>query len=518
MKHFRLGGPMAARATRVLAVLAISLCCPALAAEPKGLVGALGPNAVQATPTQVIAAPGSPLWQIHLGNELSAQIAHVGDTSYQVYPPGTAPGDFGTFLVVDDHLYAPDFANHGISATIGIGPYTPFTPQSQSPVTGSGSEQDPYKVVTVVRAGNTGLELTQVDSYVQGFEAYRTDVTIRNTGTSTVSAILYRAMDCYLGSSDSGYGRVDGNKIACKASPVSAAPDRIQQFVPLSGGSSYFEGRYDAVWEMIGSHRPFNNTCPGCNLQIDNGMGISWNLSIPASAATTQSHLTLLTLGDTSTCGPTTVSIGIAPLTAGLNQPFFFSARAGIHAPFTGIMSFIATNDGGSSLACSTSMYDVSASCLHTLAPGIYEVVAQYSGDGFNPPGCSPPQTVAVVNGDPTDSIVISTLTNPPIGEQGRPITITAVIMPTGRPASPAGGAPLDGYVTFSLGDNVMANVAIGGGEASFTTVLPGGNLPITARYSGNSRYIPDEDTITVEVTTPSDGLFYGGFDFGPVP
>ncbi|MFC4819933.1 Ig-like domain-containing protein [Dokdonella ginsengisoli] len=505
---------------RAVARAAFSLlaCGCAAAATAKGVLTAALPDAPAATPTQVISTPDGPLWQIHLGNELSAQIAHIGDISYQTYPPGVAPGDFGTFLVVGDQLYAPDFAGHGQTATGNIGPYTPFTPQSQSAVTGTGSELDPYKVVTVVRAGNTGLELTQVDTYVHAYESYRTDVTIRNTGTSTVSAILYRAMDCYLGGSDAGYGRVDGNKIACKANPTSGAPDRIQQFVPLSGSASYYEAHYSQVWEAIGTHQPFNNTCPGCTQEVDNGMGISWNVAVPAGGSATRSHLTLLTVGDTATCGPTTVSTGILPLTAGMNQPIFFSARASIHYPFTGTMTFLADAGSGASIACSTAMSDVSASCRHTLAPGIYQVVAQYSGDGFNPPGCSPPQTVAVVNGDPTDPTVISVLMTSPNAMQGQPVTLTASIVAAGG-ARLAGAAPLDdGYVTFALGDNELADRPIAGGAASYTTVFPGGSFPITARYSGNAQYIANQDTVTVQVSTPQDGIFYGGFDFGVPP
>lgn len=497
------------------AVLALLACGCAAGATAKGVLTAPRPHAPAATPTQVISTPDGPLWQIHLGNELSAQIAHIGDISYQTYPPGTAPGDFGTFLAVGGALYAPDFAGHGQTATANLGAYTPFTPQSQSAVSGSGSELDPYKVVTGVRAGATGLELTQVDTYVHAYESYRTEITIRNTGTVAVSAILYRAMDCYLGGSDAGYGRVDGNKIACKANPTSGAPDRIQQFVPLSGGASYYEARYSQVWEAIGTRQPFNNTCPGCTQEIDNGMGISWSLVVPPGGSVTRSHLTLLTLGDTATCGPTTVSTGILPLTAAANQSIFFSARASIHYPFTGTMTFVADDGSGASIACSTAMSDVSASCRHSLAPGIYRVVAQYSGDGFNPPGCSPPQTVAVIDGDPTDPIVISVLMTSPDAAQGRPVTLTAHVAAGGG----RGAVPLDdGYVTFAYGDNRLADQPISDGSASYTTVFPGGSFPITARYSGNAHYIANEDTVTVEVSTPQDGLFYGGFDFGLPP
>ena len=58
---------------------------------------------------------------------------------------------------------------------------------SQTPVSGDGSIDDPFKVVTRVQAGSSGLDITQTDTYVQGEESYRTDVTLENTSGSAKS-------------------------------------------------------------------------------------------------------------------------------------------------------------------------------------------------------------------------------------------------------------------------------------------------------------------------------------------
>ncbi|HEY6894286.1 MAG TPA: hypothetical protein VI258_08975, partial [Rhodanobacteraceae bacterium] len=189
-------------------------------------------------------------------------------------------------------LYSSDFQNHGGTATSSIGTYTAFTPVSQSGVTGAGTSASPYAVTTVVTVGGTGLSITQVDSYVVGQETYRTDVTVTNDGAAAVSAILFRAFDCYLGGSDSGYGVVNGTGPGCSQNPNNVPAGRIEQIVPLNGGNNYYESGYDAVWTWIGTHAAFPNTCD-CSTLEDNGSGISWNITIPPGGSVTRSNLTV---------------------------------------------------------------------------------------------------------------------------------------------------------------------------------------------------------------------------------
>src|ERR1051325_10838994 len=153
-------------------------------ASPGWAKGTSGPSAV---PFKDIASSG-PLTHVYLGNELSCQVAHTGDTDLELYPPDTIPGDCGTLLVDTraDRLYAPDFDAHGTTATGSLGSYTVFTPVSQTPVTGSGTNQDPYKVVTVANAGSSGLVLTETDTYVVGQESYTTSVSVDNTGETSL--------------------------------------------------------------------------------------------------------------------------------------------------------------------------------------------------------------------------------------------------------------------------------------------------------------------------------------------
>jgi len=248
------------------------------------------PVELQTAFTQITSA--GPLDNIFLGVDIAAQIGHTGDSSYEVYPPGTTPADYGTFVVVADTLYAPDMAGHGGTASGSIGTYTPFTSISQSPIGGSGTSASPFTVTTVVDVGTTGLTITQVDSYVIGQESYRTDVTVANGGGTPVSAILYRAMDCYLGGSDSGFGMLNGTAVGCSANANNVPAGRIEQIVPLSAGNNYYQSFYGAVWAAIGTHLPFPDTCD-CTIEQDNGAGISWNITVPAGGSVTRSNVTV---------------------------------------------------------------------------------------------------------------------------------------------------------------------------------------------------------------------------------
>jgi len=267
----------------------------ALAATTWWLLAATAPGgAFAATPFKDIASAG-PLTHVYLGDELSCQVAHTADTFLEFYPPFTIPGDCGTFVAVGASLYAPNFTAHGATATGGLGSYTAFTPVSQSNVTGTGTAVDPFRVVTVADVGLTGLRIRQTDSYVVGDEAYRTEVTISNSGGSAVSGVLYRAGDCFLGGSDFGFGftEVFGNRkaVGCSVNANNSPPGRIEEWVPITGGDNFYQAFYSSVWSWIGTKVTFPDTC-ACTVFQDNGGGISWVFTVAAGGSLTFSHVT----------------------------------------------------------------------------------------------------------------------------------------------------------------------------------------------------------------------------------
>jgi hypothetical protein len=256
-----------------------------------GLLLLIVPAAHAAVPTVDINS-GGPLTRVSVGNELGCQVAHAGDASFELYPSDTSPGDCGTFLTVNGTIFAPDFGNHGRSAISGI-TSTPFTPVSQTPVTGAGTTGNPFKIVTTVNAGATGVQVTETDTYVVGQESYRTDVTVTNGGGAALTGTIWRAGDCFLQESDTGYGFIDAAHQAagCALNANNSPPARIEQWYPITPGASYFQDSFSTVWARIGSMQGFPNTCQ-CIQRLDNGAGISWAVNIPPGGSATFSHFT----------------------------------------------------------------------------------------------------------------------------------------------------------------------------------------------------------------------------------
>lgn len=255
-------------------------------------------SATAATPFENIASAG-PLEQIYLGNELSCQVKLVGDVELSFFPPDTTPGDCGTFLYSGGTLYTPDFSNHSPAGTTATGslpdPQAPFTPISQTTVTGSGGASDPFLVVTVVDAGTTGLRITQRDSYVVGNKFYLSEITVANSGAAAQPASLYHAGDCYLANTDIGFGFLEQSTggVFCSETASNNPRARIIGFDPVgseSAGASFLETFFGTVWAEIDG-TPFPNTCD-CDLEQDNGAGLEWEISVPAGGQVTRSLIT----------------------------------------------------------------------------------------------------------------------------------------------------------------------------------------------------------------------------------
>ena len=90
------------------------------------------------TPSRVVAAQQEiasigPLTRIIVTDDLNCQVAHQADTAFEFF--GGEIGACGTFLAVDGRLFGPAF----VPAGLGLGGLTPWTPVSQSAVSGNGS-------------------------------------------------------------------------------------------------------------------------------------------------------------------------------------------------------------------------------------------------------------------------------------------------------------------------------------------------------------------------------------------
>src|ERR1043165_7334311 len=79
----------------VLVLLLVSSIVPAV------------PTVAAPTHTDIVSA--GPLSTIFLANDLSQQIQHTGDSSFEFYSPGAQLADAGTLLAVNGALFGPDF-------------------------------------------------------------------------------------------------------------------------------------------------------------------------------------------------------------------------------------------------------------------------------------------------------------------------------------------------------------------------------------------------------------------------
>jgi hypothetical protein len=257
------------------------------------LIGfALAGSAHAAVPFVDITSAG-PLTSVTLGNELGCQVAYSGDARFELFPSSTKPGDCGTFVFTAGTLFAPNLALHDNSSASSIGPSTPFTPVTQTAVSGAGTSASPFKVTTIADAGASGLRVTEVDAYVVGQESYRTDTTLTNGAAAPAEGVLYRAGDCYLQDSDTGFGFVDAaaGAVGCSINANNSPAARIEQWYPITRPNQYMQARYSEIWTQIGTHAPFPDTTRATE-SIDNGAGISWTFAIPAGASSTYSHYT----------------------------------------------------------------------------------------------------------------------------------------------------------------------------------------------------------------------------------
>jgi hypothetical protein len=240
--------------------------------KPQGVTSIEQVGIQQATAEQVITSDG-PLTSIAIGNNLSCQVDHKGDGAGGEFWPGESALDpdtgCATMLAVGDTTFGQYFAE--------------FTPVSQSNVVGRGTKLRPFKVTTVVDVGDTGLRISQIDSYVVGNNFYTTKITVKNRGTSRQDVILYRYGDCYLNLTD-GFTRGDVDQTRFGDAPVCEstdpnAPGEIS-LVPLSGGYTYQAGDINATYDAPNNQVPYANTCDRCDEVVDSGVGLSWELSI----------------------------------------------------------------------------------------------------------------------------------------------------------------------------------------------------------------------------------------------
>ena len=242
---------------------------------------------------QKIISSSGPIEKVFLNSDLACQVKYQGDSVFSFYPSSSSdPGACGTFFTMPNgsggfNEFGPDSVPAGNSP----GGYVQV---SQTGVTGNGSEANPFRVVTVVKVGTTGLRITQTDTYVTGKQFYRTRITILNSSNGNrqrrplsrrrllpagIRQRLrlprrHRRRDLLLGKREQRAGRAD---------PRLRAAEPRQ---PL-GGAQLQRGLGRHLGEASTSA-----TSASAQTMQDNGAGLSWSISLGAGAVATRSLIT----------------------------------------------------------------------------------------------------------------------------------------------------------------------------------------------------------------------------------
>ncbi len=243
-------------------------------------LAAVAPAAAQQQPVHIRSS--GPLTDIALGPTLDCQVTVGGKGMY--WHPDEQLGECGTFLSVPGQLWGPVGSDRVVERL-------PFQPVSQSPVSGTGTQADPYLVTTVVKLGPragrfAGVQVRESVRYVTGQNWYFGDVRVTNHGSRDLSLYLYHAADCHLPDGGDfgvsyGYARTAPfgiTGVGCSEHPDNRPNGERQALLPTTLGDqgySYMQGFYQSVWDRVSAGFDLPNTVSE-NVQWDTAMAVAW--------------------------------------------------------------------------------------------------------------------------------------------------------------------------------------------------------------------------------------------------
>jgi hypothetical protein len=261
--------------------------------------------ALTAAPASAATIPGSPL-TVHVGDQGQLQAFRGSPPTGIFYPSTSETGDAGFFLAfptaTPPALESKVFSFQGSSD--GPGGLPLYTPVSQSPVTGSGSGADPFRLVTgyaVEDGGTRYAEITQTTTYVNGTQEFRLRWDVENVSSGPLSFKALTAADFFFDGSDRGTG------IFTEGPPrfiggTNADTGNSGGLAEVLGGSSPEWTSYQAlewgglphqVWGKVENAaaspgNTFDNTVLGES--TDNAGGVEWRQAVESPLAPPQTR------------------------------------------------------------------------------------------------------------------------------------------------------------------------------------------------------------------------------------
>ena len=118
-----------------------------------------------------------------------------------------------------------------------------------------------------------------------------------------------------------------------------ATGTRIEQWFPITAGSHAYEDIYFNVYNRIANNLPFDDTC-ACASDVDNGAGLSWDATIPASTSRTFSSLITF-----SPLGVLPLSLSITPDAATVASGGTAGYTVTVHNPNAGSVTLSSLAD-----------------------------------------------------------------------------------------------------------------------------------------------------------------------------
>src|SRR4051812_10290183 len=170
-------------------------------------------------------------------------------------------------------------------ASVPLGPVVnQYTPVSNI-MYGAGTVLSPWRIITNLRLGSTGLTLSRNVRYTNGDLYTRQDFELTNSGTQTFNISMFHAADMNTANEDIGYGFYRDLRHAICG--FNQARSVYQVFIPLNPNSRYKEDIWNNIWGAIGSPSGpgagFDNTYRPDDL-LDYGAGLQWQFSIAPGA------------------------------------------------------------------------------------------------------------------------------------------------------------------------------------------------------------------------------------------
>ncbi|HYX21233.1 MAG TPA: hypothetical protein VFA98_10355 [Thermoanaerobaculia bacterium] len=263
-----------------LVLVCLALAAPAWASKNRRVPRQ--PFTPLAPATVTIA--GNPL-TIVVGNDTSLQVtnSNVPGTG-QFYPPDCTAGetaDSGSFAGIGGVVYGPDFNNHPCGSASNT--YTPWTPVSMTPVTGTGTSGDPFTVVIVVNAGATGVVLTETLTYVNGADGAVISLSFAappppgapvSPSAPAVAVDAFVGSDLYLADSDAGFSFASA--AGAGGHGANSSCQQLQYTIDWTGttpATGWTAQGYSSVWDEISAGALNGTVDTSC---IDNGAALEW--------------------------------------------------------------------------------------------------------------------------------------------------------------------------------------------------------------------------------------------------